>query len=410
MTLLPHWLSFKKNILDQFKPTFDLRTVYDQSMAKYEYIDWLLFQTLPITTETNRITSLLRISGMMDAQSSYSQYRVMLEEEYAVMSFERTGCRVIRPSRALVEPLLNTDVTFPLTAIRPPHPHVFIEIPKGVDLFIPQYRVDGIECTSAKSRVEGIYVTWTEVGPATREQAEHMKKSGAVRDLGGCVVPKDLYKGEGGEAVEITDEMIGDWFARFLLVARDDNRKDTHNWTVHYFNMHWASTNTQDAEGAFLRFKAAWEATKGKLGGDQVDDASRQQFFHLAANLFLYMSMPKNEADVEFVPSPDRARLNNPNLNSKRRRNIRAQLANEMPTEDYLVGQHIVIDRSSEPVNNDPGNSGERSSPRTHWRRGHWRGVWVGSEEKKHMEPRYIWPCLVKGVGTPSAQTVYEVK
>lgn len=386
--------------------------IYKESLAQYTQPDFYHLQELPISRHFWRYCDMLKLTGHIDEKLAYNQGRTLLEDTYAVMSFERMGCRIIRPSAPLVQAMLNTEVSFELNEIRAPHPHVYIELPPEINLQAPEFMGSG------NSRVEGFYVTWSEVGAKTREFEKQQQGKGLARNQYGVPVPADAPDAVSQDPIlnSASADAFGDYFARFLVVARASNSNE-HLWSDFFFNLHWRSDSKEMAEGAFKRFSDIWRpSAEGTSFGYDLGDKAREQFFHLAANIFLYMSMPKEIGDTVFIPDPDREayRQHGRQWNNKRRKRFKAFLQEDMPPEVYIVGQHIVVDRNIEAVDTQPGNplEGSRLSPRTHWRRGHWRSVWVGTgEDQRRREPRWIKPVLIVGRGGEAAEeTIYELK
>jgi hypothetical protein len=414
MGALPHWHSVKKNMLGLMaKLVPNLEERYRQSLEQYKEVDWYGFQKLPIMQVVFHFVKFMESTGKIQGAQAKMLLRVMMEEFYALMSFQATGCRIIRPSPALVHELLDTEVTFKLVDIRPPWPFVYIALPRECNVCIPHFHSGcPAGCTQKESQAAGVYVTWAESGAATRAAVtddKHLQEIGL--DEKGEVVIKALDAMQGERMVKEADA-YGDWFARFLAVARDGSHADLHNWSVHYFNMHWKSGNEEDAEGAFERFEGVYLKDDKKSEEPETRDA-RNRLFHLAANVFLYMSMPQEEGDIVWRPNEERERYKQlkGRKPSKWRRNTRERIYQEMPTEAWVVGQTVqVIDRTIEPGDNAPGTSGERGSPRTHWRRAHWTTRWVGPRDGEQKKvPRWIRAALVRGRGEAPESTTYVV-
>ncbi len=407
---VPHWLSYRDRLLP--KCPVPLSGVFAESLQQFTELDWMAFQKLPICKSMHALNMTLGKMGVVSMDEAVASYRSALEETWAVASFVKTGCRIIQPSRVLVEQLMETDVTFPLRDVRPPWPHVYIELPPGIDVILPNFSKPGEE-----SRAAGFYVTWAEVGQETRRSYEALKTHGYVKTQAGLVakneLPADMPYEEASDVKP--EDLYGDWFGRFCITARDSLTKDQHDWTVHYFSMHWADQDEQPAEGAFVRFAENWNRVGGRLYGNMVPNVLRNKVFHLAANLFLYMSMPQNESDVVWQPDDrrERLRVKGEQLGSKQRRKLRNRVDDEMRTESWIVGQHVVLDRRIEKADTVPGTSADsgRASPKTHWRRGHWRGVWTGPMTgPRKLEPRWIKPVLIGGDGSVPAETTYTVR
>jgi hypothetical protein len=412
--LLPHWLSVRDNILGLMAKLMPgVEEAYRSSLEQYKEIDWYGFQRLPIVQDVFRFVKGMEMTGRIPGAQAKMLLRVMMEEFYALSSFQKTGCRIIRPSPALVHELLDTEVTFKLVDIRPPWPFVYVAFPKECNVCIPHHHASCLPgCTQKESRADGVYVTWSESGAATREARTDDKGLQEIgTDANGEMVIKAVDAVRGERLIKEADA-YGDWFARFLAVARDGYSKDQHNWSVHYFNMHWVSGNEEDAEGAFERFEGVYLKDDKQADELETRDA-RNRIFHLAANVFLYMSMPQEEGDMAWQPNEARERFRTlkDRKSSKWRRNASQRIYDEMPTEGWVVGQNVkVVERTIVSGDNAPGTSGERGSPKTHWRRAHWTTRWVGPRDGERKKvPRWIRASLVRGRGEAPTFTTYEV-
>lgn len=386
--LLPYQKEFIDKIYDASKKTitYDMVEFYKDALANYKEADFYAFLQSPLNAAWKQVSELVT-KGSVEARQ---MYRVGVEEHYAVLNFEKYGCKTISLSSILAEDLMKTECTFKLKDIKAPAPHVFIKIPRECGLTIPNYPFKD-EIT-----VAGVYVTWTKAGEATKQMNDLLRKHGAVKTKAGDVIPA-CDKIEGEEYEPIPQESIKDYYvdnyARFCIVARGKFSNKTHDWSTHYFNLHWDDNCEEDAENAFWRFTKKWEKLSEKLGGNAVSDDIRNKVFNLVANIFLYMSLPKEEVDMLWKPNEDRERLRTvaKDWNSKRRRHLREKISEEMPTEEWALGYNLKREYAP---SEDLG--GTHRSPRVHWRRGHWRGVWTGPMEgPRTLVPHLIPPVLV---------------
>lgn len=383
---MTHWESYKKLLVPTVSP---LSNFYEESLERLKTTDWYEFQEeLPFVNPLYQYVSILP-EGL-----AYNQFRTVMEETYAVMCFEKHGCRIIKPSVALIQELLRTDCTFRLTDIQPPWPIVFIKIPDSLKLDIPDWT------TAEMSHVDGIYVSWGRTSEKTQEVHDKIQKEGTFRRSS---------SGLASEPIHIADS-IGNWFARIITVARGKDRK-VHDWTIHYFNMHWAENSNEPAQDFLRRFEKLWDKTSKGLGAELTSETTRNQIYNLIANLFLYMSLPTSEGDIIWQPDVEREKLRTiaKGWNSKRRRSLKRKVMEEMRTEKWLVGQNITIQRETGSTKSN--GIGTHKSPRTHWRRGHWRGVWTGPKSgPRKLVPHRIRPVLVMGSGKAPESVEYEVK
>lgn len=405
----PHWLSFVQDALPFLKEFtgIDWTGLYWESLAQYKELDYYHFQHLPFVNAIDEFRHKLRTAGVGERQLS-SQAHVLQEEAYAVLSFHKYDCRVIRLTVDAVQAFKHTNVNVPLTDIAPPYPHVYIALPKGQGLQLKNSRNQ-----SEMIDLQGMYVTWERTGQATRDAIEVSKTQKFKRNQWGLIVDASRAE-ESDPFVEASAEMFGDWACRVQAVAwAGDNYK--HNYTTTFFNMRWLDDNKEEAEGAYERFAKLWIISFEKCPGGQMCGMEvNQQLFHLIANTYLYMSQKGDEADSIWVPNEDRERLRTGkgSMNSKRRRKLKKQLLEEMPTDEWIVGQKLKIDKSIESVDTDeqPG-TGKHASPKTHWRRGHWHGYWTGSREgERKLVYKLLRPVLIFGVGSKPDYTVISVE
>jgi hypothetical protein len=391
----------------------DIHDIYRTDLGKYREIDWYGFQDLEIAHRAYGFVKFLEERRTITGSQAKMLLRVMLEELYALISFQSMGCRVIRPSPALVHELLDTEVTFPLSDIRPPWPILYINLPRGCGVTVPHFHAQcPAGCDKKVTPADGFYVTWAETGEATRKAREDSSKLQEIGvDEKGEMTVRAMDALHGERLVKEADA-FGDWFARFLAVACDDRSEDEHNWSVQYFNMHWKKESSEEAEGAFERFEGLYAGDNERAREPDAKEA-RNRLFHLAANLFLYMSMPQEEGDVVWKSNEARERFRTlkDRKSSKWRRNAGQRIYDEMPTEAWVVGQTVkVIDRTIAPGDTASGTSGERGSPKTHWRRAHWTTRWVGSRDGERKKlPRWIRATLVRGRGEAPESTTYMV-
>lgn len=405
--MLEHWLSYKRNFLPFASQVsgLDLAAIYDESRKKLQDYDFYEFQTLSIADVGLPVVKAFGTHNTF-AEASAS-LRLWFEEAYAVMAFEKAGCKVIRPAPALVEILRDVEVDWKITDIAAPYFHVYIALPPD----------SGITCAGDEGLLKpsGIYVTWTKAGEATRRARAHAEKVGLVVDEAGSLLPSDVVSpGAQVKKADVDlDNVFGDWVVRFTAVSRmEAPRVVTHPWIVTYYQVRWGEKSEEIAEGMLERMNAHY-AARQRIKPAYLEFNTK--LFHLACNLFLYMSQKREDQDVEWRPSPEREALrqNIRDWNNKRRKRAKARIAEEMPIEEWLVGHNIVIDRGIEPVNTVNPEPGTHASPRPHWRRGHWHRYWVGAKDssERRLVPKLLSPVLVmKARGDAPQTTTYEVK
>lgn len=399
----PHWIGFKEAVLTSMTTaaksiglTIDFTSAYKNSLSQYGEIDWFLFQNLPIITLFCEFTNKLAIRGQTEAAAHLSQ--VFKQEAYHVASFEKLGCKTIRPSADLVSVLTTVPVDWSLCDIAAPAQHLFIRLPPTSGLFV-RHILNNEERVPA----DGLYVTWKAVAEESKIKLRQMKERGELMRNSECYI--------GAPDIPINEQSVGDFNFRALMIARDTNEKHIeHPYHLHYFRSHWPLGSTETAESLHSRMKD-WHVAEVADGVE--DQQNRLNAFRLVCNLFLYMSQPLKCKDVEYRPSPERQDYiaNRDRWCSKRRRRKKEQLFNNMPTDDWIVGQHVVVDKTIEPTDTEPGTPTGRSV-RTHWRRSHWHRYWITQEDgKKVLVPKLLSSMLVKGKGTePPTETTWEVR
>jgi len=406
----PHWLSFIQDALPVMTKLsgVDWTRAYWDSLEQYKELDYYHFQRLPFAQALETLKERMTELGMSERDVA-AQTHVLQEEAYGVMSFHKHECRVIRPTSDAVRAFRHTDVRVPLGDVAAPYPHVYIALPKEQGL-----QIRGYNDPDKTFDLQGMYVTWAPTGEATKEAAAASAYTVFRRNKWGLIVPAS-QAGPDDPVVEPSPEMFGDWACRVQAVAwAGPNQK--HNYTTTFFNMRWVSTSTEEAEGAYKRFTEHWLPSFEKCPGGQLGSFElNQQLFHLVANIYLYMSQKGEEADTVWMPDRDRERLRTGkrSMSSKRRRRLRQQLLEQMPTDEWVVGQKLKIDKSIEQSDTDEqlGTGKTHASPKTHWRRGHWHGYWTGPREgPRKMVYKMLKPVLIVGLGNKPDYTLISVE
>jgi len=406
----PHWLSFIQDALPVLKRMSDVDwpRIYWESLEQYTELDYYYFQRLPFARGLDMLAARLATLGMSEKDIA-AQTHVLQEEAYGVMSFHRHECRVIRPTADAVHAFRHTDVNVPLTDIVPPYPHVYIALPREQKL-----QVRNFKNPDETVDLQGLYVTWAETGQATKEAMAASDTVTFRRNKWGLVVP-DQQADPDDPVVEPSPEMFGDWACRVQAMAWAGPGAK-HNYTTTFFNMRWLNDTEEEAEGAYKRFTEHWLPSYEKCPGGQLGSFElNQQLFHLVANIFLYMSQKGEEADTVWMPHEDRERLRTAkrSMSSKRRRRLRQRLLEEMPTDEWIVGQKLKVDKSIEPADTQEqlGTGKKHASPKTHWRRGHWHGYWTGPREgPRKMIYKMLKPVLIVGKGGKPDYTLISVE
>jgi hypothetical protein len=295
--------------------------------------------------------------------------------------------------------------------IRAPWPHVYFELPKGHSITAKSFKTDEV------TPLEGFYVSWTRVTEATRRAEKDVDAEGFRRRHGMTVFART---GDGRNLLDSAQEAdfaptgkdaFGDWACRVVAVQRDSHRG--HDWSVHFFNLHWEEDCAEIAEGHLARFRKLWDRSPDSIGRTHTDMALYERLFHLSANIFLYMSHP-GKHDVMWMPDELRERFRQrkeKRLGSKQRRNLKRRILDERPVEAWVVGRKVVVDPTIDPVDNTTGISRRRSLDQPVDVRGYWRGQWYGSAKAGTREKKPIWiEPHKRGIGTVPRGTKYVIK
>jgi len=407
----PHWLSFIQDALPLLKKmtSLDWPQTYWESLEHYEELDYYYFQRLPFVGGMDMLKARLATLGMAERDIA-AQVHVLQEEAYGVMSFHKHECRVIRPTADAVSALCRTEVNVPLVDIVAPYPHVYIALPKEQKLKVRHFR-DPDKMVD----LQGMYVTWAPTGQATKDALAASDEVVFKRNKWGLIVPEHQAAAD-DEVVKPSPEMFGDWACRVQAVAwAGPDQK--HNYTTTFFNMRWLEDTKEEAEGAYKRFTEHWMPSYEKCPGGQLGSFElNEQLFHLVANLYLYMSQKGDDEDVVWMPDEDRERYRQRKqrrMGSKQRRKLKQRLLEEMPTDEWIVGQKLKVDKSIEESDTGEqlGTGKKHASPKTHWRRAHWHGYWTGPRQGPRKKVyRRVERVLIVGRGKKPDYTLISVE
>ena len=129
--------------------------------------------------------------------------------------------------------------------------------------------------------------------------------------------------------------------------------------------------------------------------------------YKIIVNCMLYLSMFKNDKDIEFQFTNDLPLNFNKKLHFAKTEKEKAKIEKRI-SETGFSKIHYVGNSFKKVRNSNDDNSNAILSP--HWRRGHWRNQRIG---RKLMEKKLIWikPVIVnKKLGAPKKGHVYEIK
>jgi hypothetical protein len=303
-------------------------------------------------------------------QRTKEQTKQDIHEMCLVMMFERWGRKIIRPSVGLAKMLAATKCSLPLNTIKPPYPVTYIWT-KGL----------GFEFTTLdpsnnsvfkKSDVEGIYISYENCIDTTTGKK-------AIRMIGGTVAE---------DGFDFTRSEIG-----FLA--------DEETPACDFFF-------SKEQKQSFMEVETAMGAT--------LEDAEKSftqsiRMQSLVMNVFCYMSSPEGKTDTRVV-SPKILRQYEKAKTWQEKAKLKAEIDLTCPSEDISIGQNITIPGNAVYAPSVSDEESERTVC-THWRRGHWRHVWLGPHDHpdRHREARWIRPVLINpGVSAEPQQVFFKLK
>lgn len=115
--------------------------------------------------------------------------------------------------------------------------------------------------------------------------------------------------------------------------------------------------------------------------------SNRKEFYQLISSLILQLLLYQMvKIDID---SNDRKKTNNKSFT------IKGKLPKNYPREPRWIGKDFELKTDSPGARNSTSVSVSRSSPRTHWRRGHWRNQPFGSRENPEYKNIWIEPILI---------------
>lgn len=416
---MPHWQSVKQRMIGNLDRLLVERGMtqqagwigqYAQSLAAYKEVDFYGFQESGVAKlALVSYPVLLRLAGVSEDLVA-DQRRILVEELYATLSFEQCGCRVIAPTLALVQELMDTEATMPLSEILAPFPHMYVRLPHELGLTLPP-----AIGSSEVNRIDGFYVTWAPCGEKTKKARQEASQYG-VWDAGhgvwGICASQAEHQLHQAQLIDAS-RVFGDYAVRFIVVAPGPQVKETHDYQIFYYNLHW-----DQKEGEQELAEAAYTyhiSNRVEQSGLSREEPVARQLFHLAVNLFFYMSAPQYKHDCQHTDNPRRKLLESELKKPRCRRNEKLlhKLQQETSVELYKVGQEVEVLGRREPIT--PADrvdllSQSHGSPRTHWRRAHWRRQWCKRDGAPVQEWRRIAVVLVHGHGPAPASSTHTVR
>ncbi len=377
---LTHWKSFRDRMMTH-------------EVMKFLKVDWHEARG-HLSTERTGFAYFVESNAVKTMIRGTGGHSPAINELYQTALWDVCGRHVIRPSADLFDLLVETEASLPITEIHPPFPSVYIAIPPG------RVRFPGVRGGTVEA--EGCYVAW-----------------GPVGDPGPMA---HVFASVSGKTLADIDHQC-----RVLYVARGEQDRKHHDWTVRFQNLGWDEDENRSTDDLVmigmsqqdrLEQVQVFDPISHFLAGGQMQwrrtdvDAI---LVRVVANLFLYMSCP--DADILDNPHELRARLQDfkkRHISSKRRKSVQRQIDEGMVPQEIVVGSSIKIKPLGEQAETEPveGGEGSRKSPRPHWRKGHFRRIPIG-EGRKERKLAWILPVLVRKVaagGQAPQSRGYEVE
>jgi hypothetical protein len=315
-------------------------------------------------------TELYKLLKEQAVQSVYRGGRSLEEAQHdlrefaLILAFERWGRKIIRPSIGLARMLEATKPTLPLCSIKPPYPLTYLWL-RGLGFSFFTSEGEMVE-------IEGIYVSYE------MPVDQHTGRQG-IRLVLGLVA-------EGGV----------DFVSNSIAFYADDETP-AHEWFL-------SKESLQAAR------EEALEGGQSKENADRiVSDAIKVQ--SLMLNVFAYMSSPEGKADTR-VESSKLLRQYDKAKTAFEKAKLKNEVERTFPTENISIGQSITIPGNAVYAPSVSDEESERTVC-THWRRGHWRHVWLGPHDHpdRHREARWIRPVLINpGVSAEPQQVFFKLK
>jgi len=276
-------------------------------------------------------------------------------ETFFALNFESAGRHIIKPSLELCHALMTTEPTMPMSHLRLPFPCIYIDIPEGAR--IDWLGDDLVKCGELRAmyalELSGKNIR-TPIGTI-----DHGIFLGCVRHL--TVKTNGLGPLDEFEVKYSILEHYGDRDDRLLTDIMGDMEREV-------------------------------KGLKPNLPDVAIDSGKR--LHNLFFNLILFLSNPELCGRTR-VEHPLLARLSRAEGDSASRIPIMWQIVKCPQAVDTLsVGEGFTStqqerDGAAEQM------SGARTTVRTHWRRGHWRGVWQGSASDRKLVPHWIRATIV---------------
>lgn len=181
-----------------------------------------------------------------------------------------------------------------------------------------------------------------------------------------------------------------------FTVLREDVRNES-NTTIAMKAM-WTLTFSDNPEETVADVIARTKLDRKDAFTESWSKAAREILEYLLA-VVIYLTV-KDSDKIFAEDSPQYAawvkELQQAKLSRKQERLLKQQLDTVTGARHCYLGGSIKIDRHAgvEPLPEEQ-VKGTHASPKSHWRSGHFRGVWKGPKETQHSENVWIKPVIV---------------
>lgn len=329
-----------------------LLRAWDETVLRGHTLNWGNYES-PLFKAT--INLFLHIMKKADKKEVLEGMMEFNEELSFALDWELHGRRFITCSEGLAFGLSQTECTFKLKDVRAPFPLIYIEFPKNL------FNLAKIDLK------RGSYHLVSAVGAYVYERFSiTADKSAAVFKLSAVIEDNSEPLPE--------DKMFLQTAAFELTPEQQEKTIETHLQEADL-----ASNN--DPYVPFLQ-------REGKLI-DAFELA--RTMYRYCFNVLLYMSNP--DYDVKAKPTGLFAKTP---FDPENKGLLRRMLASADSMQTVVIGQNIEISENEKQIAlAEAADPQLRNTPRPHWRRGHWRGVWHGAGEAKRLVPAWIRATLV---------------
>jgi hypothetical protein len=319
----------------------------------------------------------------------------LTQEANVVSTFYYEGCKMLRLSAGVTHAFSLTDVTVPMKYVRMPY-NAFYFAPAAGSFTLPMLHPEPGEENGIP--IEGVYVLTGRTGEERDKRLlAAMKSQGLIPDA----------------ILSSAEAMYREPLNIMSLYTVSRRVRSTNDFSASNFLHHqlcWKDGEEQTAE-EIANLVDCEKTVKNAKPEDKDGLVLGAKMIRLVLNAALYLSSPEKLSKLR--PEGSLYERRDHENDPRKREKIEAKIRLNSVPDEYIVGQHVVFDgkHANAPVMDHEASGREMC---VHWRRGHWRGVWVGrlyEPETRHMEPRWIKPVLVNAEKGPAPEHVtYHVK